>query len=62
MELKRNHIPKGLVPLEKLFDSNDVYKKDSKKTRTEDIVDYNIGTNLNSKIVKISKKLAEKKG
>ena len=59
MELKSNHIPKGLVPLERLFDSNDAYKKDSKKTENEDIVDCNIGTNLNSKIVKISKKLAE---
>ena len=59
MELKSNHIPKGLVPLERLFDSNDVYKKASKNTRNEDTVDFNIGTNLNSKIVKISKKLAE---
>ena len=59
MDLKRNHIPKGLVPLERLFDSNDVYKKTSKKIGNEDTVDCNIGTNLNSKIVKISKKLAK---
>jgi hypothetical protein len=24
VEMKTNHIPKGLVPLERLFDSNDV--------------------------------------
>ena len=59
MKLKRNHIPKGLVPLERLFDSNDVYKKASKKSGNEDRVDCNIGTNLNSKFVKIWKKLAE---
>ena len=59
MELKSNHIPKGLLPLERLFDSNDVYKKASKKSGNEDRVDCNIGTNLNSKVVKISKKLAE---
>jgi hypothetical protein len=27
VELKTNHIPKGLVRLERLFDSNDVSKK-----------------------------------
>ena len=59
MELKSNHIPKSLVPLERLFDSNDVYKKASKKIGNEDTMECNIGTNLNSKIVKISKKLAE---
>jgi hypothetical protein len=26
VELKTNHIPRGIVPLERLFDSNDVYK------------------------------------
>ena len=56
MELKSTHVPKGLVPLEGLIDSNDVYKKTSKKIGNEDTVDCNIGTNMNSKIVKISKK------
>ena len=26
IQLKSNHIPKGLIPLEKLFDKNDVAK------------------------------------
>ena len=26
IQLKRNYIPKGLIPLEKLFDQNDVAK------------------------------------
>ena len=30
IELRINHIPKGLVPLEILFDSNDVYLKSAK--------------------------------
>ena len=59
MELKSNHIPMGHVPLERLFDSNDVYKKTSKKIGNEDTVGCNIGTNMNSKIVKISKKSAK---
>jgi hypothetical protein len=33
VELKTNHIPKGLVPLERLFDSNDVYKGASMKSQ-----------------------------
>jgi hypothetical protein len=28
IELKTNHLPKGLVPLERLFDHNDVSRKD----------------------------------
>jgi hypothetical protein len=31
VELKSNHIPRGLVPLERLFDNNDVYKGASMK-------------------------------
>jgi hypothetical protein len=27
IELKTNHLPKGLVPLERLFDHNDVSRK-----------------------------------
>ena len=61
MDLKRNHIPKGLVPLERLFDNNDVYKKVSSKGESQDTLDCNIGTNVHSKFVKISSKLEEKK-
>ena len=31
IDLKTNHIPKGLVPLEMLFDNNDVYLSQAEK-------------------------------
>ena len=55
--LKTNHIPRGLVPLERLFDNNDVYLKYDNKMETENIVDCNIGTTIDPKQVKISKSL-----
>jgi hypothetical protein len=36
-ELKTNHIPKGLVPLERLFDRNDVYKRTAMKDQEEEV-------------------------
>jgi hypothetical protein len=55
VELKNNHIPRGLVPLERLFDNNDVYKEVSVKNQEEEIIDCNIGTTENPKIIKLSK-------
>ena len=57
IDLKTNHIPQGLVPLETLFDNNDVYLRSSGKIEEENIVDCNIGTSTDSKNVKISKSL-----
>jgi hypothetical protein len=63
VELKTNHIPRGLVPLERLFDCNDVYKGAALKNQEEEITDCNIGTTENSKIIKLSKTIAaEQKG
>ena len=57
MQLKNNCIPKGLVPLEKLFDNNDVAKSPGVKPSHKDVEDVNIGTEQEPKQVKISKKL-----
>ena len=44
VQLKNNHIPRGLIPLEKLFDQNDV-ARDPKMKPTDDVVEEkNIGT------------------
>jgi hypothetical protein len=54
--LKNNIIPKGLVPLEKLFDEN---AKNLKITASEeDVEECNIGTEENPKMVKLSKTLS----
>ena len=43
IDLKTNHIPRGLVPLERLFDNNDIYLKVDGKIEIENTVDCNIG-------------------
>jgi hypothetical protein len=44
IELKTNHIPKGLVPLEINFDNNDVFLKLGEKAKGNSTIDCNIGT------------------
>ena len=48
-----------MVPLERLFDNNDLYLKYDKKVDMDNIVDCNIGTEGDPKMVKISKSLLE---
>jgi hypothetical protein len=46
------------VPLERLFDSYDVSREVAIKNQEEEVVECNIGTVENPKIVKLSKALA----
>jgi hypothetical protein len=55
--LKNNQIPKGLIPLERLFDQNDIPLKSTLQPQPEEVEDCNVGTNENPKMVKISKYL-----
>lgn len=55
INLKDNHLPKGLTPLEDLFDFNDIPKKPKMEPLRADIEDYNLGTEENLKMVKLSK-------
>jgi hypothetical protein len=55
--LKNNHIPKGLILLERLFDQNDMPLKSTLQPQLEEIEDYDIGTKEETQIVKISKYL-----
>jgi hypothetical protein len=59
VQLPRNHIPKGLVPLERLFDGNDVAVKGKVSTDDADIIECNLGTEQNLKYVKLSRNLSE---
>ena len=59
IQLKNNFIPRGLIPLEKRFDQNDVAKNPKVKPVENAVEDKNIGTEENPKIVKLSKKLPE---
>jgi hypothetical protein len=58
MQLKNNTIPKGLVPLEQLFDNNDVARSPKITANDGDVEDCNIGTQEDPKIIKLSKTLS----
>ena len=60
LQLKGNSIPRGLVPLEKLFDPNDVAKEPQLVPSCEDVEDVNIGTNEQPRIIKITRTLSPK--
>ena len=57
LDLKDNFLPKGLNPLEDLFDSNDVPKKPKMEPVKSDIEECNIGTDTKPKMIKLSKNL-----
>jgi hypothetical protein len=52
--LKKNQIPKGLIPLERLFDQNDIPLKSTLQPQPEEVEDCDIGTKEKPKLVKIS--------
>jgi hypothetical protein len=58
VQLKNNIIPKGLVPLENIFDNNDVAKNPKITANDEDIEECNIGTQEDPNIIKLSKMLS----
>jgi ribonuclease HI len=58
VQLKSNIIPKGLVPLENLFDNNDVARSPKITVNEGDVEDCNIETPEDPKIIKLSKKLS----
>jgi ribonuclease HI len=58
--LKNNQIPKGLIPLQRLFDQNDIPVKSTLQPQPEEVEDCDIGTGKEARIVKISKFLPPK--
>jgi ribonuclease HI len=56
--LKNNQIPKGLIPLERLFNKDDIPSKSTLQPQPEEVEDCNIGTVNNPKNVKLSKFLS----
>jgi ribonuclease HI len=55
--LKKNQISKGLIPLERLFDQNDIPLKSTLQPQPEEVEDYDVGTKEEPRMVKISKYL-----
>ena len=59
VELKGNFIPKGLVPLERLFSKDDTLLKPTLQTTEESVVSCNIGSGIEPEMIKMSKYLSE---
>jgi hypothetical protein len=49
--LKSNHISKALIPLERLFDQNDMPLKSTLQPQPEEVKDYDVGTTKETRIV-----------
>ena len=60
VQFPSNHIPNGLVPLERLFDNNDVVVKVRGSNADVDVTECNLGIDENTKYVKLSSILLEK--
>jgi len=60
LQLKDNIIPKGLIPLEELFDQDDVAHKPTLQQTKKGVEEVNIGTYANPKMVKLSKALPQR--
>jgi hypothetical protein len=59
VQLPRNHIPKGLVPLERMFDRNDVVVKVEGSTKESGVNECNLKTEEDPKWVKLSGTLSK---
>lgn len=57
IDLKDNFLPIGLTPLEDIFYSNDIPRKPKMQPLNTKIKNYNIGTEHNPKMIKLSKTL-----
>ena len=57
LQLKSNVLPRGLVPLEDLFDNDDIAKKPKIEAHGQEVEDFNIGTEKKPRMVKLSKSL-----
>ena len=57
IELKGNFIPKGLVPLERIFSKDDTPLKLAMQSSEENVVNCNIRTEEQPRMVKISKNI-----
>jgi hypothetical protein len=62
VKLQNNTMSKGCVPLEQLFDRHDVYKGKNPKQQTDEALEFNIGTEIDPRMVKIGKGTTKRRG
>ena len=58
VQLPNSYIPRGIVPLEELFDHNDIPFKLAKKEPNHTIQEQNIGSQIHPKLINLSTKLS----
>ena len=56
--LKNNQVAKGLIPLERLFNQDDIPLRSTLQPQPEEVEDCDIGTKENPQLVKLSKYLS----
>ncbi len=54
LQLKRNFIPKGLIPLEQIFDKNDIPIKPTIKHEPRNTCKHNLGSEKNPQNINLS--------
>jgi hypothetical protein len=59
VQLSTNKIPKGLVPLERMFDNNDVVVKLEKKEEDSNVFQLNVANKQDPKYVNLASHLSE---
>ena len=59
IQLKNNTLPKWLVPLEDIFDNNDVVKSPMVAPRDDEVQECNIGTEKYPRVINLSKNLTK---
>ena len=57
LQSNNDNFPKGWVPLEELFDFNDVSRKPKMEPTEVEIEEFNIGSEWEPKMIKLSKAL-----
>ena len=57
VQFPSNHIPRGLVPLEKRFDHNDVPFKPVEREKDPAVHDHNIGSQSHPRFINLSTEL-----
>jgi len=55
INLPNNTLPKGCIPVEQMFDRQDVYKGKPVEEQSDNVLEFNIGTELEPRMVKIGK-------
>jgi hypothetical protein len=60
INLQNNTLPMGCIPLENIFDRHDVFKRKGARKQANEALEFNIGTEIDPRMVKIGKGTIEK--